>query len=77
MAGSARARERQPESTKASLEEQIRMRAHEIYLQRGDEGGSALDDWLQAEREILAAQDAAVDEASRESFPASDPPAFS
>ena len=35
------------------LEEQIRQRAHEIYLQRGGEDGSELDDWLQAEQEIL------------------------
>ncbi len=34
------------------LEERIRRRAHEIYLSRGSEG-SELDDWLQAEREIL------------------------
>ena len=35
------------------LEQQIRKRAHEIWLQRGDDSGSALDDWLTAEREIL------------------------
>jgi len=39
------------------LEEQIRQRAHEIYLQRGGEGGSELDDWLQAEIEIRQAQE--------------------
>jgi len=39
-----------------SLEEQIRQRAYELYVQRGNESGSAMDDWLQAEREILAAQ---------------------
>jgi hypothetical protein len=38
--------------------------------------GSDLDDWLQAEEEILRAQEAAIDEASEESFPASDPPAL-
>ena len=35
------------------LEERIRRRAHEIYLSRGAQPGSELDDWLQAEREIL------------------------
>ena len=34
-----------------SLHAQIAMRAHEIYEQRIRQG--ALDDWLQAEREIL------------------------
>jgi Protein of unknown function (DUF2934) len=33
-------------------EEGIRHRAYEIYLERGDQPGSPLDDWLQAEREL-------------------------
>ena len=36
-----------------ALEQRIRQRAHEIYLSRGAQPGSDLDDWLQAEREIL------------------------
>ena len=32
-------------------EEAIRKRALEIYLERGGDGGDALGDWLQAERE--------------------------
>jgi len=36
-----------------TLDELIRQRAHQIYLQRGEQPGSDLDDWLQAEREIL------------------------
>ena len=36
-----------------SLQEQIEARAHEIYLARGAEPGHELDDWLQAEREIM------------------------
>lgn len=35
-----------------SLEEQIRHRAHELYLQRGGNHGSDLEDWLQAENEL-------------------------
>ena len=31
---------------------EIRRRAFEIYLERGDEPGCELDDWLQAEREL-------------------------
>lgn len=32
----------------------IAQRAHELYSERGDRHGSALDDWLEAEREILS-----------------------
>ena len=37
---------------KASLEEQIARRAHELWNQRDHEHGNDLTDWLQAEREI-------------------------
>jgi hypothetical protein len=30
----------------------IRIRAYEIYLERGEQPGRDLDDWLQAEREL-------------------------
>ena len=33
-------------------DEEIRCRAYEIYLERGEQEGNDLDDWLQAEREI-------------------------
>jgi hypothetical protein len=32
----------------------IATRAHEIYEARGGQNGKALDDWLQAEREVDA-----------------------
>jgi hypothetical protein len=35
-----------------SLEEQIRRRAHEIWLENGSPAGTDLSDWLEAEQEI-------------------------
>jgi Protein of unknown function (DUF2934) len=47
------------------LEDRIHRRAYELYTQRGCQSGSGLDDWLQAEGEILRAErDARVDESS-------------
>jgi hypothetical protein len=35
-------------------EQEIRRRAYEIYLERGEEPGHDLEDWLQAERELAS-----------------------
>jgi hypothetical protein len=64
MAGRALAKPAQPEETgredmegtPAALHELVRRRAHEIYLKHGGHGQSEIDDWLQAEIEILHAQ---------------------
>jgi len=43
------------EPTPLPLEERIRLRAYELYVERGNESGSEMEDWLQAEEEILRA----------------------
>ncbi len=45
------------------FEERIRRRAYELYVQRGNQSGSELDDWLQSEEEMLQAQEQVIDEA--------------
>ena len=52
----------------------IRERAYFLWLGDGQPNGQAEDYWRRA---IAAEQDMAADEASQESFPASDPPAQS
>jgi hypothetical protein len=42
----------------SSREEDIRRRAYEIYLARGEEPGRDVEDWLQAERELTQDQPA-------------------
>ena len=43
-----------------TVEERIRRRAYDLYILRGNQSGSELNDWLQAEEEIRA-QEEAVD----------------
>lgn len=41
-------------TTNTPDEDAIRRRAYEIYVGRGANGGSPVEDWLQAERELLS-----------------------
>lgn len=49
-----------PSNGGEQLDAGIRRRAYELYEQRGAQDGQALDDWLQAERELLTNQSAAI-----------------
>jgi len=52
--------------------------AYRLWEERGRPQGRPDEDWFEAERRLRSdqheAESAAVDEAARESFPASDPP---
>ena len=56
----AKSKSRQPRAAKTAqstdIEDRIRHRAYPLYEQRGTVDGFALDDWLQAEAEVLRAQ---------------------
>ena len=41
-----------PSMVDSAREQDLRRRAYEIYLERGEEPGRDLEDWLQAEREL-------------------------
>jgi hypothetical protein len=41
-----------PLGINASREEAVRKKAYKIYQQRGRENGNALQDWVEAEREL-------------------------
>ena len=55
MPASARAKE--PPIETLALEERVRRRAYELYVLRGNESGSELEDWFQAEKEIRSAEE--------------------
>ncbi len=46
----------QQTKSSASVEEKIRARAYELFLQRGGHGGSPEQDWLQAVAEVHSQQ---------------------
>ena len=55
MAAKSKSREPLPRKPKSvsNAEEKIRLRAYELYEERGRVDGFALGDWLQVEAEIL------------------------
>ena len=53
----APARAREAPIAALRLEERIRRRAYQLYVARGNQSGSELDDWLHAEEEVLHAQE--------------------
>jgi hypothetical protein len=55
MPETVRAKERLPETL--PIEEQIRRKAYELYVHRGNESGSELNDWFQAEEEVRRAEE--------------------
>lgn len=62
MAVAVREKKHETKSEDLPVEERIRLRAYELYIERGSANGSELDDWLQAEDEILASQDRSIEE---------------
>ena len=44
--------ESEPQTTVHPTSEEIELRAHEIYLERGGAHGQDVEDWLQAESEL-------------------------
>ncbi len=58
MSAKSKSREPLPRKPKSvsNAEEKIRLRAYELYEQRGMIDGHASDDWLQAEAEVLGAK---------------------
>ena len=57
----ATTRAKDPPIETLPLEERIRCRAYDLYVLRGNESGSELEDWFQAEEEIRRATEQAID----------------
>ena len=51
-ATSATRTETETQVADSARHQKIRIRAYEIYLERGEQPGRDLDDWIQAEREL-------------------------
>ena len=53
----APARAKEAPTKPVSLEERIKQRAYDLYVSRGNQSGSELDEWLQAEQEIQTGEE--------------------
>ena len=53
LAGSSQAESHAPQIDGPGAQEQIRLRAYELYRERGGKVGDDMADWLQAEREYF------------------------
>jgi hypothetical protein len=51
-----------PKTTQAPTLEEIARRAYDLFIARGGQPGHELDDWLQAESELLNKQSHAPDD---------------
>ena len=60
MPATARVKTPETPSETLPLEERIRRRAYELYVRYGNQSGSELDDWLQAEEEIRRAEEEVI-----------------
>jgi hypothetical protein len=58
----APARAKEAPTKAVPLQERIRQRAYDRYVSRGNQSGSELDDWLQAENEIQAGEEQFITE---------------
>lgn len=54
--------------------EQVQRRAYELYERRGRQEGRQLDDWLQAEQDLLSAASAALTDVRAEVAPSATTP---
>jgi hypothetical protein len=54
------ARAKTPDGEMLSIEERIERRAYELYVQRGNQSGSELEDWLHAEAEVRQTQEDSI-----------------
>jgi hypothetical protein len=54
--GTEQAQQIQPQTNPRDLEERVRRRAYELYEERGRVDGFEVENWLDAEAELLHAQ---------------------
>ena len=66
IATPAKPKVRKPKAAKpAPTQEEIQLRAYQIYLERNGAPGNPFDDWTQAERELTAAKPAKKSRAAK------------